>query len=142
MARELSPLKTAVTSPILSATNVESQELIFFFLKKVKNTHESSYRQKYNANFFLSFFFREGDKPERLGGYLRVKILIYSSNKRVLWCCSQHGALRWCTPYVPICTKLRHLVLFACVHYCLHIHKHAFNFSSKFVNAFILMGLH
>lgn len=38
MARELGPLKTAVTGPILSATNVESQGLE----KKVKNTRESS----------------------------------------------------------------------------------------------------
>lgn len=59
-------------------------------------------------------------------GYFRasgVTIHIFSSNKQVLRCRSEHDALRWCAPYVPIWTKLRLLVLLTHVHFCLHIHK-------------------
>lgn len=53
MARELSPLKTVVTSPILSATNVESQEL-----KKCEKYSRVFLDKNKCAKLFFLFFQR------------------------------------------------------------------------------------
>lgn len=79
------------------------------------------------------FVFSKREINQKGWGYLRasrVTIYIYSSNKRVLWCRSEHDALRWCAPYVAICTKLRLLALFAHAHFCVHIHNILFIFQA------------
>lgn len=121
MARELSSLKIAVWSPILSAPNIER--------KKKKKNHVCS-RQAYNVNFLW-----EKEKVVGIQEPFGIENIIYIYIKQDLQSSLEHTVFRWCAPYVTICTtQLRLLVVWLCdvgcdshMHYCVDS-EHAYNF--------------